>query len=255
MNCANCGTSFDSKFCPHCGQKRETKPLSFSSLWMDFQSRIYGLDGIFPRTVKDLLFRPGFVSKEFIRGNRVTYVGPVGYFFLMVALSVLLMQVTDFDFYEFSKNVTPLGGNQSELQVNISKLLSNFVSKNFKLFKFALIPLNTFWIWLFVRKKGYNFLECSVPSFYAQGQLELLFMINMMGRYIFDVYFNNIVFIIEPCYYGFLFVNWFSDHKIKFFIQGVVIWILSIVTYILLIAICGIIWIFSNPEVIHSIKS
>lgn len=254
MNCANCGASFDSKFCPHCGQKRETKPLNFSSLWMDFQSRIYGFDGVFPRTIKELLFRPGFVSKEFIRGNRVTYVGPVGYFFLMVALSVLLMQLTDLDFYEFSKTTTPLGENQSAQQVNISKLLSEFISKNFKLFKFALIPLNAFWIWLFVRKKGYNFIESSVPSFYAQGQLELLFMLNMIVIYLFDVNFYNMVFIIEPCFYGFLFVTWFSDHKIKSFFQGVVVWVLSFITYVLLIVFGGIIWISSNPEAVQAVN-
>ncbi|MEQ8425792.1 MAG: DUF3667 domain-containing protein, partial [Cyclobacteriaceae bacterium] len=199
------------------------KPLSLSYLWMDFQSRIYGFDSVFPRTIKELTTRPGAVIERFIKGNRIVYVGPVGYFFLMVAISVLLMDLTGLDFFEFSKTVTPISGEITSKQEQVSKLMSGYVAENFRLFKFLLIPVNTFWIWLFIRKKGYNYIKSSVAAFYAQGQLELFYMINIVTLYFFDWHFYQFVFLLEPAYYGFIFITWMSGNKIKSFLKGALV--------------------------------
>jgi len=65
-------------------------------MYHDFQARIYGLDGMFPRTLRDVTLRPGQASRTFIQGNRVKYYGPVGYFFLMITVLLLLMNCNHF---------------------------------------------------------------------------------------------------------------------------------------------------------------
>lgn len=221
---------------------------------MDFQSRVYGFDGVFPRTIKDLTLRPGEVIEGYIRGIRVRYVGPAGYFFLIVAISVLLMELTNLDFYEFSRDVTPITSEQTDRQIAIGRMMTNFVYDNFRAFKFGIIPLNTFWIWLFVRKRGYNFIESSVPAFYAQGQLELFFIINLLLLYFFDWHLYQGVFIVEPCYYGFIFITWFSGNKFQLFLKGAMVWLASYLTYILVVALGAFIWLITHQEIMQSIK-
>jgi hypothetical protein len=79
--CVNCGVAVTSKFCAECGQPNPPKKLGLRTMWYDFQSRIIGFDGMFPRTIKDLTLRPGKASKNYVYGNRMMYYGPVGSFF------------------------------------------------------------------------------------------------------------------------------------------------------------------------------
>src|SRR5882762_8751747 len=105
MTCINCATEAEGKFCPQCGQRLDVKRLTFKEGWHDFWARIYGLDGMFPRTFRDLTLRPGYASKEFIRGNRAKYYGPVGYFFLMITLFLLLLSMIGLDFVDYMKSM------------------------------------------------------------------------------------------------------------------------------------------------------
>lgn len=254
MTCINCGLEVDSKFCPNCGQKASVKRLNVPSLWMDFQSRIYGFDGVFPRTIKDLTLRPGYVTEQFIKGNRVSYVGPVGYFFLLVAISLLLMQITELDFYQMVKSTAPVDLEQTSKQENFSKLMIDFVYANFRLFRFGLIPVTTVWIWILYKKKDYNFIESSVPAFYAQGHLEIVFMVNILLLYFFGFHLNQLTFVIEPAYYGLLFATWSTEVKWRSFFKGVMVWVLSYITFVIIFSVVALLWISDQPELIKSLK-
>lgn len=254
MACINCGQEVTSNFCPNCGQKASIKRLNVSSLWMDFQSRIYGFDGVFPRTIRDLTIRPGYVTEQFIKGNRISYVGPVGYFFLLVAISLLLMQITELDFYQMVKSTAPVALEQSSKQENFSKLIIDFVYSNFRLFRFGLIPVTSLWIWILYKKQGYNFIESSVPAFYAQGHLEILFIINILLLYFFGFHFNQLAFVIEPAYYGLLFATWGHTPKVRSFLRGVLVWILSYITFVIIFSVAALIWVINQPELLNSLK-
>jgi len=55
-------------------------------LFQDFLDYLFNLDSKLYRTLKGLLFKPGFLSKEFVLGKRVHYVLPVK---LYVVISVI----------------------------------------------------------------------------------------------------------------------------------------------------------------------
>src|SRR6187397_2984313 len=99
-NCLNCRQPVTSRYCGSCGQSNPPKRLNLKTLWFDFQSRVYGFDGMFPRTLKDLTLRPGAVTRSYISGNRVLYYGPVGYFFIMITVYLLLASLIDVDLSE-----------------------------------------------------------------------------------------------------------------------------------------------------------
>ena len=89
--CKNCGTHFNGKFCPECGQsvKDYDKPLSF--FFYNFAGDFFAFDTRFFTTLADLIIRPGFLSKEFFEGRRVRYAPPLRIFvFVSFILFVLL---------------------------------------------------------------------------------------------------------------------------------------------------------------------
>ncbi len=76
-NCLNCGATVIGKYCHVCGQENAEPEESFWHLVSHFFSDITHFDGKFISSLKDLLFRPGFLSKEYMNGRRATYLNPI----------------------------------------------------------------------------------------------------------------------------------------------------------------------------------
>ena len=76
-NCLNCGTTVIGKYCHNCGQQNVEPKESAGQLVSHFFSDITHFDGKFFSTLKDLLFKPGFLSREYMNGRRSSYLNPV----------------------------------------------------------------------------------------------------------------------------------------------------------------------------------
>jgi Protein of unknown function (DUF3667) len=89
-DCLNCGTIIHGRFCHICGQENLEPKESFWYLVTHFFNDITHFDGKFFTTLKDLLFRPGFLSKEYMRGRRASYLNPVRMYVFTSAIFFLL---------------------------------------------------------------------------------------------------------------------------------------------------------------------
>lgn len=76
-NCLNCGTEVPERYCTHCGQENAVPHETFGHLVKHFVADIFHYDSQFLTTLKYLLFRPGFLSREYMAGKRVRYVNPI----------------------------------------------------------------------------------------------------------------------------------------------------------------------------------
>jgi len=76
-DCLNCGATVQGRFCHVCGQENVEPKESFWHMFTHFLYDITHFDGSFFVTLKDLLFKPGFLSKEYMLGRRKKYLHPV----------------------------------------------------------------------------------------------------------------------------------------------------------------------------------
>ena len=76
-NCLNCGATVIGKYCHNCGQENIEPEESVWQLVSHFFNDITHFDGKFFSTLKDLLFKPGFLSREYMIGRRTSYLNPV----------------------------------------------------------------------------------------------------------------------------------------------------------------------------------
>ena len=88
--CATCHTEFHGNYCPRCGQKSTIGRYSFKTAFLTFLD-VWGLGnrGMF-RTIRDLLFRPGYMIRDYLNGMQMAYFPPFKMFFLLIALSVIV---------------------------------------------------------------------------------------------------------------------------------------------------------------------
>lgn len=89
-DCLNCGTIVQGKYCHNCGQENVEPKETFWHMVTHFFYDITHFDSNFFTTVKDLLFRPGFLSKEYMKGKRVSYLHPVRMYVFTSAIFFLL---------------------------------------------------------------------------------------------------------------------------------------------------------------------
>ena len=88
--CATCGTHYEGNYCPRCGQSAKIGRYSFKNailLYLD----VWGLGnrGMF-RSIRDLILRPGYMIRDYLRGMQMAYFPPFKIFFLLLALSLLV---------------------------------------------------------------------------------------------------------------------------------------------------------------------
>lgn len=98
-NCLNCNTDVQGRYCHVCGQENIEPKESVWELISHFFRDITHFDGKFFSTVKWLVIRPGFLSKEYMLGRRASYVNPVRMYIFTSAFFFLIF----FTFFKTDK--------------------------------------------------------------------------------------------------------------------------------------------------------
>ena len=97
LSCPNCGSALlqAQNFCPECGQENRELNVPLKHLIGEAIENVFHFDTKTIRSLIALLFKPGFLTLEFMRGKRAGYVSPVRLyvfisfvFFLILALPV-----------------------------------------------------------------------------------------------------------------------------------------------------------------------
>lgn len=200
-HCLNCDQKLKEHehFCPQCGQRVLPEKLTLKYFVQEFLSNYFSFDSKFFNTVKPLVFKPAFLSVEFIAGRRIRYINPIQLFvfssflFFLVNSIMVLKEDTDQGF------VTMTDGEQGKVRVDsvdIQKLDSLYIvndgletdtldnsyvgeflrkgqdfnsmddaarnekmSRTFSYAVFLLLPLFAAYLRLFFRRKDRHYLE------------------------------------------------------------------------------------------------
>ena len=93
IECLNCKQpiSNNDNFCSNCGQVNDELPLSIKQFISEFFSGFFSFDTRFFKTFIPILFKPGKVSKDYIKGKRRRYVNPFQ-LYLHVTILFFLVQ-------------------------------------------------------------------------------------------------------------------------------------------------------------------
>lgn len=89
-DCKACGTHYEGNYCPRCGQSAKIGRYSFKVAMKNFVD-VWGLGnrGMF-RTIRDLILRPGYMIRDYLKGMQMGYFPPFKMFFLLFALSAFV---------------------------------------------------------------------------------------------------------------------------------------------------------------------
>jgi hypothetical protein len=90
-DCLNCGAEISDRYCSHCGQENLIPQESVADLVSHFVSDLFHYDSKFLTTIRDLLFKPGFLTQEYLKGRRMGYLNPVRMYLFISFIFFLLL--------------------------------------------------------------------------------------------------------------------------------------------------------------------
>lgn len=167
--CKNCGNSFTGNHCNHCGQKKahrlDTKHIIHETVHV-FTHADKGIFSLIPM----VLFRPGLLALQYVEGKRKRYFSIFQYLILIVGMITFIM--TKIHFMEnmvetFNPDVTKDSARVLAVQHQLITALQRF----YNLFSLALLPIFSFFSWIFFKSKGYNYAENFVLQVSIQAQI------------------------------------------------------------------------------------
>jgi hypothetical protein len=92
--CANCGSELFGPHCYACGQPVKGMVRQLSSILADIGDTVLNIDSRIFRTLAPLLFKPGFLTMEYLGGRRVRYVTPFRLYFFLSVIAFLVLQIS-----------------------------------------------------------------------------------------------------------------------------------------------------------------
>jgi Protein of unknown function (DUF3667) len=92
--CTNCGAAVRGRYCSDCGQSTEYHLHSFWDILCEAAEVVTHADSRLWRTLWPLVFRPGFLSQQFLAGRRASYLSPFRLYFVLSIVFFLIASVT-----------------------------------------------------------------------------------------------------------------------------------------------------------------
>jgi hypothetical protein len=94
QTCDNCGNPVTERYCGHCGQRVEPPVHSLLHFSRVATEDLTHADSRLWRTLGALLFKPGFLTAEFLAGRRARYLPPVRLYLVLSVAFFLLASAT-----------------------------------------------------------------------------------------------------------------------------------------------------------------
>jgi len=158
IHCLNCGTEYEDSYCPHCGQYWKVRRITLSNIIETVSSNIFGFQSNLPRTMLSLLYRPGYLINDYLRGKRREYTNPFSLIIILAAITLFISKhFAPEDFHQLAKEFSE-GHFQVDSAENdftsLTEQVMQFVNDNLGMFSIALLPILVIPLWLTYRRQG-----------------------------------------------------------------------------------------------------
>jgi len=236
--CKNCNEIFYGNYCPECGQsvKAFERPIQF--LIIDFMGNMFAFDTRFWKTLVAILFKPGTLALDYVKGHRVKYMPPFRFYVFISFIFFLLLNIYSSQKTKIApenKNTITIFGDikdsdslntsdslkiGDELQSEIKEKNDNaskkaFLNEHPEIFfeqfltnlswaMFLLMPFYGFLLWLFYRKAQDYYITHFIMAINQHAfMFVVLFIVLLLAVVLpdFSYSFRNYLVLLIPVYF------------------------------------------------------
>lgn len=184
--CTHCGYGYHGRCCPQCGMPAGDVRFTFKRLIHNFLD-IWGM-GNRPmfRTMRDLMWRPGYMIRDYLGGHHLSYFPPFKMLAVLTIFILFLAWIFNLEDPLVSKiianDLRQFQGLTKNSKVTID-YLGNLLIYLDRYDLYRIIIQNIIVVpaaWLVFHKKGYNLVETFFSQIYINCQIHLISLLWML---------------------------------------------------------------------------
>jgi hypothetical protein len=232
-NCTNCGAALTGKYCSNCGQKKfSPHDLTINKFILNFFEDFFKFDTNIFKSLSDLLFRPGYLTNEYVRGRIASHVKPLKFFiFTCIVVFFLgkLISQNDYSFaledLDFIKHKIEEVTAKKEMTKDafIEKFNANYFSKLPFYYLIAIIVFTLLLKLVFIKQKKVIAEHLVFSLHFYTACLIFSLADSIIDNYIYSAYF--IFFLIIPFVYLLLAIrNYYTKKLLPLITSTIVIY-------------------------------
>lgn len=210
--CKRCDSELYGEFCSTCGHPGNLKRIDGRYLLSEMSSVLNFDKGIL-YTIRELLLRPGYSIRRFIKEDRSRLVKPV--IFLIVCSLIYTMGQ---QFLHFEKDYAQANA-QAAGESAVRDILV-WVQKNYGYANIIMAFFIAFWVQVFFRKKGYNYFEVLILLFYVIGLGMLIMAVFGVAESLVGFGLLSIGGVLAFIYSGWAIARFYDKHKKINYLKG-----------------------------------
>ena len=121
--CLNCRHVVEHKFCPNCGQENSDTRKTFHHLFIHFFEDLTHYENAFWKTIRNLIFRPSALTREYLSGKRLSYLAPVRLYIFISFITFFLITILPGDNNKEHEKIKKDNGKEnSHIRLNLSEI-------------------------------------------------------------------------------------------------------------------------------------
>ena len=198
--CRNCGASANGPYCSNCGQKPIPERITLHYIGHEVAHFFTHAEKGFFFTSWKLLKTPGTVIKNFIDGKRKDYQKPVSYYLIWITVYSLILYLLEKGFGE-NKVVSfadYFGPGET----------TKFAISHLNIVLTLLLPVQAIYVYVFLMRKRYNYVEGLVAVLYSIGTVMLLQTFFVLMALILFLFTNDPVNAVISDVLKLLYIGW-----------------------------------------------
>jgi hypothetical protein len=228
INCKNCNTSFNTNFCPNCGQPSALKRIDKHYITHEIEHVLHFERGLL-YTIKELFARPGITMRNYISESRSRLVKPI---IFIIVTSLIYTLINNF-FHIEEQYVQQQGFENSYIGKLLTWVQSHYGYSNILIGIFIAL-----WLKVLFKKFGYNVFELLIMLCFVQGISMLIFAVFGIAEGLLHLKIFTIAGIVGIVYLTWGIGNFFEPKKMSSYAKALLSYLLGSASfYILLFAI------------------
>jgi hypothetical protein len=151
--CPNCGSRSVGRYCSSCGQKADPVAPTLGYFMREIVGELLNVDGKIFRSLRLLLTRPGFLTRELFAGRRASYVSPIR---LYLTASIIMFALAAFGTFDGNVEFTADPGEAVDAAEGRNEIMAE-LNARLPQVMFVLVPLFAALIMLLRRGSGHTY--------------------------------------------------------------------------------------------------
>lgn len=221
MNCKNCNTEVNSKFCPDCGQPTSLKRIDGHYILHEIEHILHFERGIL-FTIRELVVNPGQNIKNYLSETRSRLVKPI----IFIIITSLIYSLT-IGFFHIEDQYIQFEGGKLSATVKIFE----WIQAHYGYANIIIGIFITFWLKLFFRKSNYNVFELLILLCFVTGIGMLIYSFFALLQGLTSIKLVVIGGIIGVSYYTWAIGQFFGKDKISNYIKAFCAYMLGLITF------------------------